>query len=73
MASQSEQLLKQLHEKAGLLGRGAVVVEVEALHSGFTRFAVTDDSARRILRGFDSRRGHYSLQIEIAGWSAQPD
>ena len=36
----SEHLLKQLHEKARLLGRGAVVVEVEALHAGFTRFAV---------------------------------
>jgi hypothetical protein len=36
----SEQLLKQPHEKARLLGRGAVVVEVETLHSGFTRFAV---------------------------------
>jgi hypothetical protein len=36
----SEKLLKQLHEKARLLGRGAVVVEAEALHAGFTRFAV---------------------------------
>lgn len=36
----SEKLLKQLHEKARLLGRGAVLVEVEALHAGFMRFAV---------------------------------
>jgi hypothetical protein len=36
----SEKVLKQLHEKARLLGRGAVVVEVDALHAGFTRFAV---------------------------------
>jgi hypothetical protein len=36
----SEEVLKQLHEKARLLGRGAVVVEVDALHAGFTRFAV---------------------------------
>jgi quinol monooxygenase YgiN len=36
----SEKLLKQLHEKAQLLGRGAVLVEVEALHAGFIRFAV---------------------------------
>ena len=36
----SEKLLKQLHEKARLLGRGAVLVEVEALHAGFIRFAV---------------------------------
>lgn len=34
----SEKLLKQLYEKARLLGRGAVVVD--ALHAGFTRFAV---------------------------------
>ena len=34
----SERVLKQAHEKARLLGRGAVVVE--ALHAGFTRFAV---------------------------------
>jgi hypothetical protein len=36
----SEKVLKQLHEKARLLGRGAVLVEVDALHAGFTRFAV---------------------------------
>ena len=36
----SEKLLKQLHEKARVLGRGAVLVEVEALHAGFDRFAV---------------------------------
>jgi hypothetical protein len=36
----SEKLLKQLHEKARLLGRGAVLVEVEALYAGFVRFAV---------------------------------
>ena len=36
----SKKLLKQLHEKARLLGRGAVLVEVEALHAGFIRFAV---------------------------------
>ena len=36
----SEKLLKQLQEKARLLGRGAVAVEVDALHAGFTRFAV---------------------------------
>jgi quinol monooxygenase YgiN len=34
----SEKLLKQSHEKARLLGRGAVVVD--ALHAGFSRFAV---------------------------------
>jgi len=34
----SEKLLKQLHEKARLLGRDAVVVP--ALHAGFTRFGV---------------------------------
>jgi hypothetical protein len=34
----SERLLKQLREKADLLGRGAVVVT--AWHAGFTRFAV---------------------------------
>lgn len=34
----SEKLLKQAHEKARLLGRGAVVVD--ALHAGFSRFAV---------------------------------
>jgi quinol monooxygenase YgiN len=34
----SEQVLKQAHEKARLLGRGAVVVD--ALHAGFTRTAV---------------------------------
>ena len=34
----SEQVLKQAHEKARLLGRGAVVVD--ALHAGFTRSAV---------------------------------
>ena len=34
----SEKLLKQLHEKARLLGRGTV--EVAALHAGFTRFVV---------------------------------
>jgi quinol monooxygenase YgiN len=34
----SEKVLKQLHEKARLLGRGAVEVEVDALHAGFTRF-----------------------------------
>jgi len=34
----SEKLLKQLHEKARLLGRGDVVVD--DLHAGFTRFAV---------------------------------
>jgi hypothetical protein len=33
----SEKLMKQLHEKARLLGGGAVVVA--ALHAGFTRFA----------------------------------
>jgi hypothetical protein len=33
----SEKLVKQLHEKARLLGRGAVVVD--GLHAGFTRFA----------------------------------
>jgi hypothetical protein len=37
----SEKVLTQLHEKARLLGRGAVAVEVEALHAGFTRLAVT--------------------------------
>jgi hypothetical protein len=36
----SEKLLKQLHEKARLLGRGAALMEVEALHAGFSRFAV---------------------------------
>jgi quinol monooxygenase YgiN len=36
----SAKLLKQLHEKSRLLGRGAVPVEVEALHAGFIRFAV---------------------------------
>ena len=34
----SEKVLKQSHEKARLLGRGDVVVD--ALHAGFTRFAV---------------------------------
>jgi quinol monooxygenase YgiN len=34
----SEKLLRQLHEKARLLGRGTVAVD--ALHAGFTRFAV---------------------------------
>jgi quinol monooxygenase YgiN len=34
----SEQVLKQAHEKARLLGRGAVVVD--ALHAGFIRSAV---------------------------------
>jgi hypothetical protein len=34
----SENVLRQAHEKARLLGRGEVTVE--ALHSGFTRFAV---------------------------------
>jgi hypothetical protein len=34
----SKNLLKQLHEKAHLLGRDAVVVD--ALHAGFTRFAL---------------------------------
>jgi hypothetical protein len=34
----SEKLLKQVREKARLLGHGAVVVD--ALHAGFTRFAV---------------------------------
>lgn len=34
----SEKLLKQVHEKAQLLGRGAVVVAT--LHAGFTRFVV---------------------------------
>ena len=34
----SERVLKQVHEKALLLGRGAV--KVDALHAGFTRFAV---------------------------------
>jgi quinol monooxygenase YgiN len=37
----SEKALKQLHEKARLLGRGAVAVEVEALHAGFNRLAVS--------------------------------
>jgi quinol monooxygenase YgiN len=36
----SEKVLKQLHEKARLLGHGAVAVEVDALHAGFTRLAV---------------------------------
>jgi len=38
----SAKVLKQLHEKARLLGRGAVAVEVEvdARHAGFTRFAI---------------------------------
>jgi hypothetical protein len=36
----SAEVLKQLHEKARLLGRGAVVVEVDALQAGFTRFGV---------------------------------
>jgi quinol monooxygenase YgiN len=36
----SEKVLKQLHEKAGLLGHGAAPVEVDALHAGFTRLAV---------------------------------
>jgi quinol monooxygenase YgiN len=35
----SVKVLKQLHEKARLLGRGAVAVEVDALHAGFTHFA----------------------------------
>jgi hypothetical protein len=34
----SETALRQLHEKARLLGRGAVVVD--AVHAGFTRFAI---------------------------------
>jgi hypothetical protein len=34
----SEKVLTQLHEKARLLGHGAVAVD--ALHAGFTRFAV---------------------------------
>jgi hypothetical protein len=34
----SENVLRQAHEKARLLGRGEVTVE--ALHAGFTRFAV---------------------------------
>lgn len=34
----SEKLLKQVHEKAQFLGRGAVVVAT--LHAGFTRFVV---------------------------------
>jgi quinol monooxygenase YgiN len=34
----SEKVLRQLHEKARLLGRGTVAVD--ALHAGFTRFAV---------------------------------
>jgi hypothetical protein len=34
----SEKLLRQAHEKAGLLGRGEVIVD--ALHAGFTRFPV---------------------------------
>ncbi len=34
----SEELLKQLREKAGLFGGGTVAVE--ALHAGFTRFSV---------------------------------
>lgn len=34
----SAKLLKQVHEKARLLGGGVVVVD--ALHAGFTRFAV---------------------------------
>lgn len=34
----SEKLLKQVHEKAQLLGHGAVVVAT--LHAGFTRFVV---------------------------------
>ena len=34
----SERVLQQVHEKALLLGRGAV--KVDALHAGFTRFAV---------------------------------
>ena len=34
----SEKLLEQLHEKARLLGHDAVAVD--ALHAGFTRFAV---------------------------------
>jgi quinol monooxygenase YgiN len=37
----SEKVLKQLHEKARLLGRGAVPVEVDELHAGFTRLAVS--------------------------------
>jgi quinol monooxygenase YgiN len=35
----SPKLLKQVHEKAGLLGRDVVLV-ADALHAGFTRFAV---------------------------------
>jgi quinol monooxygenase YgiN len=35
----SEKVLKQSHEKARLLGRDAEVV-IEALHAGFSRFAV---------------------------------
>jgi hypothetical protein len=38
----SELALKQAHEKARLLGGGAV--EVEALHAGFTRFAAQTTS-----------------------------
>jgi hypothetical protein len=34
----SENMLKQAHEKARLLGRGEVLVD--ALHAGFTRFPV---------------------------------
>jgi quinol monooxygenase YgiN len=34
----SEKVLRQLHEKARLLGQGTVAVD--ALHAGFTRFAV---------------------------------
>jgi quinol monooxygenase YgiN len=34
----SEKVLKQAHEKARLLGRGEVTAD--ALHAGFTRFAV---------------------------------
>ena len=37
----SERVLRQLHEKARVLGRDAVVVD--SLHAGFTRFAVSAD------------------------------
>ncbi|MGH2555690.1 MAG: hypothetical protein ACRDHO_08250 [Actinomycetota bacterium] len=35
----SEKVLRQLHEKAGLLGRGTVAVR--ELHAGFTRFGAS--------------------------------
>jgi quinol monooxygenase YgiN len=41
----SEKVLSQSHEKARVLGRDAVVVD--ALHAGFTRFAVSADPAAR--------------------------